>query len=413
MKFFLAGLSLISSLSFVYAQTQPAFLNITSREADNSKVSELRLDPASALSKIAISTFAESVSYLPLQTTKESTFGEITQLEVTAKSYIIWDKISNSILFFDKKGNYITKIANTDKNVPIPFKKIDHFSVDEANNEILFNDAHSFLIYYYDLDGKFKRTAQKPPYLIAAYYNFKDRAIYYQSYNSDYFRNYHSSVGNLLVVDKQNNATAYLPFDTTVIKDYHSLYGMNRNLSNNQDGRLFITNSYDYNIYSIDAGGKLSTAYHLVMPAINTIPADFLSNANYNEKRMSYTELHDEVIYAISNFYSRDENILFTLLSYKGDILMYYNQKTQDLAKFISLSPDKLSYNLPFTSTRYIVADKGDRFITSVTASALFKARTALMVENKWSKDLPDPLVKFFKSNSQQNPVLVFITFKK
>lgn len=76
---------------------------------DTSNVQILRIDPSNATGGNASEIF-ESIKYIPLQTTKESLFGKIGQLEITDQYFIILDQSTNSILFFNKDGTYHHKI---------------------------------------------------------------------------------------------------------------------------------------------------------------------------------------------------------------------------------------------------------------------------------------------------------------
>lgn len=66
---------------------------------DTSNVKTLRVDPDNAFGASASEAF-QSATYIPLETTKESTFGKIDKLEITDEYFIVLDENTNSILFF-------------------------------------------------------------------------------------------------------------------------------------------------------------------------------------------------------------------------------------------------------------------------------------------------------------------------
>src|SRR3954467_7786076 len=72
---------------------------------DTSHVDTLRIDPLNSFGGSASEVF-ETANYIPLETTKESLFGSIDQLEVTDQYFIILDQNTNCILFFKKDGKY-------------------------------------------------------------------------------------------------------------------------------------------------------------------------------------------------------------------------------------------------------------------------------------------------------------------
>src|SRR6476469_787262 len=76
---------------------------------DTTKYQTIRLDPENAIGGNASDIFSE-VTFIPLETTSESLFGSISQLEITDEYYIILDRSTNSILIFTKAGKFHSKI---------------------------------------------------------------------------------------------------------------------------------------------------------------------------------------------------------------------------------------------------------------------------------------------------------------
>src|SRR5690606_395697 len=97
----------------------------------------------------------DTAIYLQLETTSESEFSEITQLEVTGKYYILLDKEANGIFFFHKNGSYAKKISPSNTDVPIPFERVLRFTIDPYMGILSFNDIHTDNIYQFDLEGNF------------------------------------------------------------------------------------------------------------------------------------------------------------------------------------------------------------------------------------------------------------------
>ncbi|MGF7081392.1 6-bladed beta-propeller [Mucilaginibacter sp. UYCu711] len=404
---------LLQGIAIAQAPSLP-FKDVKQTEIEKAGAIEIRLDPGSAITDEPISSIVETVTYLPLQTTPASLFGEISQLEATDKYYIIWDEISNSIVFFDKKGEYVTKITNTDKTVETPYKKIDHFAVNESKNELIFNDRYSMLMYYYTLDGKFIKSIQKPSYIGNSYSSFKNYNAYYQSYNHENLANLKIPANNLLLVDDSGKAKTYLPYDTIAIKSQYGLYGIDRNFFNNQNGVIYFLNNYDYNIYTIDSFGRVTVKYRFVMPAVNTFPDDFMTNKNYDDKRKAYTDADNRVIYTLTDFFQRENVLVFRFWGHGRNQLSVFNLQTQSLVSLTEMSADKMTFDLPFISKPLVSVDRNNQFIFANSAASLFAAKTKLLQKNKnWLASLPEALSTFFKSNSQQNPVLTFIKFKQ
>ncbi|NLU90891.1 6-bladed beta-propeller [Chitinophaga sp. Ak27] len=73
------------------------------------EIQKIRIDPSSAYGGTASEYFSK-IEYIPLESTKESLFGDVTQLIITDSSIIIYDWDTRSTLFFTPGGKYITRI---------------------------------------------------------------------------------------------------------------------------------------------------------------------------------------------------------------------------------------------------------------------------------------------------------------
>jgi hypothetical protein len=91
---------------------------------------KIMLDPSSGVGGTASQIYDE-VDYIPLETTKESLFGEISQLQITDKYFIILDKETDAILFFNRDGSFHHKINK------FPFDE-KYLSRIELNSNFLF-----------------------------------------------------------------------------------------------------------------------------------------------------------------------------------------------------------------------------------------------------------------------------------
>lgn len=101
MKKILYPLLILSTIFFV-ASAQEDHIDV-------SKTQTLRLDPGSTRG-ITVSQLFDEVKFVPLETTPESLFGEISRLEVANNCYIISDQDTHCILLFNLDGSFKTKI---------------------------------------------------------------------------------------------------------------------------------------------------------------------------------------------------------------------------------------------------------------------------------------------------------------
>ncbi|MFV0604984.1 MAG: 6-bladed beta-propeller [Niabella sp.] len=72
-------------------------------------VPKIRIDPAKAYGG-TVSKYFSDVEYIPLETTKESLFGDVNELKITDSSIIITDIDTKSLLIFSKTGRFLKRI---------------------------------------------------------------------------------------------------------------------------------------------------------------------------------------------------------------------------------------------------------------------------------------------------------------
>jgi hypothetical protein len=375
------------------------------------KAIEIRIDMSSAQSSEHVMDCFSSVSYLPLQTTKQSAFGEISQMEITTKYYIIWDEISNCILTFNKAGEFVSKITNTDKLTEVPFKKIYHFSVDEEKGQIMFSDRFSQFMYYYTLNGKFIKKIKRPNHFGLYYISRKGFNAYFLGYDFTYLRSTGKPAHNFVVEKPTGQIELYLPFDTSAL-DYTDILSTTQAFYNNQNGIINCSSSYNYNIYSIDSLCNVWNSFRFVMPAVNTVPDDFLTNSSFKGKRMQYTASKSDLVFAITDFYQCDDELIFKLDRFGANEIFTYNLKSGNLRSLSNLEPDKTTFLLPALGKRIYAKDNDKRLVSSIDAASMFVYQSDLIMNNSWAGSLSEPLKKFFKLDGQQNPVLTILTLK-
>nr|WP_262919738.1 6-bladed beta-propeller [Niabella hibiscisoli] len=82
------------------------------------------LDPARAVDT-SFSALFDDVEIIPLETRPASVFGIVKQLLVTDEYFIILDPDTDAVLFFDKKGRFLTKYKNKQRRYRINFIQLD------------------------------------------------------------------------------------------------------------------------------------------------------------------------------------------------------------------------------------------------------------------------------------------------
>jgi len=266
---------------------------------DNART--IRIDPETANGGSMDQVFSE-IAYIPLETTKESLFGDISKMEVTDDSFVILDRDTKCILTFDKKGKYRSKIAlgkyvgpGVDMETLYPRFRLEKNGSDYTIRVTMADRAYTF-----DRDSKLLGDPKKIDikHEPAAVHHFSDslRAVhYFRSPKGDGSYQYAFLDGEDRVVAK------YFEIDTT---DRTGDFGVSGpGFTPTDDPEVFhAVRFYDYNIYRLDKNG-LSVAYTLVFPEKWTIPADFNTNKAYHGKQIDYFFRNHEKIFGISHVY--------------------------------------------------------------------------------------------------------------
>lgn len=385
-------------------------------KVDSSGMRTLRIDPSSARGAAASQVF-EEINFIPLETTKESLFGNISQLRITDDNYIIWDYDTKSILIFTKEGKYKAKI-NGSKIERDPKNKETQtfygFAMKAENNQQLIQVAAGDHFFYFDLNGKLIRKVKSTLEEYGANHTFSDGTIVNRSYLDK--KDKDSTHYDLSLVKDKKAVENYFPFSKERSKN-DQLYTGGENLTNyGVPNELFFINYYEYNIFKVTPK-KLSLAYKVIFPAINSLPSDFKENPLYKGKRQEYFEKNPKAYYAIGSTYQIGNNLYFKVSNWSWGNnekkAFIYNLKNNAITSISDIEPDSLSQFLPVTDAgvHYDFANHGFHlfdekyFYTSYSSLLLFKFKEQSEGKNRKY----DPvLTEYFKTQDRKsNPILI------
>jgi len=397
---------------------------------DTSKTVILRVDPANAMGGNASEIF-ESVDYIPLETTKESTFGRIEQLEVTADRFIILDENTNCILLFKRDGKFVSKIKGGDKKMPGGYFfdysiKIYDFKVNRWAKEIMFSSidmkTRTTSYHFYDFEGKKLRDLVRDP---------KDPEL-----DRGMFIGKNLMV-NASGLDDYKEAGIDTRYQIAYIKDLkeiqqrsfpYQVKGLEINgdimsvasgplFHYGADTAVFFTKHYDYNIFRITPH-TVELVYKFIFPLVNVLPADMITNSSYKDKRMKYLKDHPDAIYGLGNCFQTGNNLTFKATNSTSDFRhssIIYNLRSGSVIGLGHITTDALSYFLPvaddqmYNFTGFIASD-GKYLYSSFSSVKMFQAREVSADKNiKYNPVLSG---YFSKGKKEDNPVLVQIRLK-
>lgn len=392
---------------------------------DSGKTQILRIDPSNAMGGNASDFFTE-VNYIPLETTDQSLFGSINKLVVTDDYFIILDHNTRSILIFDKKGKFHTKIKGTE-NSPIW-----DFSVNRFAKEIRYSRDQYKTYTFCDFDGKELRSIKSGGDLAKDEVNdgnmryfAADKGVSYGFPNkvdstSKYYKTYSKSL--IMFSNGKNKVYAHgLGFDKKEGEDLNIITsGGIWPFNTVGDTAFYYTKPFSFNIYTIRPD-TIKLSYKLIFPYNTALPNDFAINPEYKKKQIEYIQKHPKTIYYLANFYQLKENLLFRAGSYNtyDEDNLIYNLRTGTLIAYKHILQDEKSYFLPIYddsnwgnsfNNSGILACTGGYIYTSASSLGMFQYREKYADQKA---KYPPALDNYFKKGSRKdNPVIMQLKLK-
>lgn len=121
---------------------------------DNADFQIITVDPEKYAGETDIDKFADSVTFIPLQTTDSLLIGNIEKLLVWNGNFYIWDRITASVFCFDENGKIKFRINNKG-NGPNEYPIIENISVNQENGNVYIYSGPAHAIYKYNTQGEF------------------------------------------------------------------------------------------------------------------------------------------------------------------------------------------------------------------------------------------------------------------
>jgi len=378
---------------------------------DNART--IRIDPETANGGSMDQVFSE-IEYIPLETTKESLFGDISKMEVTDDAFVILDRDTKCILTFDKKGKYRSKIAlgkyvgpGVDMETLYP-----RFTLEKNGTDYTIRVSMADLAHTFDRDSRLledprKINMKREP---SATHRFSDslRAIYHFRSDEGHYR--------YAFLDEENRVVAkYFEIDTTDMSGDFGVGGPG--FTPTDDPEVFhAVRYYDYNIYRVDKNG-LSVAYTLVFPEKRTIPADFNTNKIYHGKQIDYFFRNHEKIFGIGHVYKIGDFLYVKCGSLNAEIRkngsFVYDLEHDYLISLNRLDPDELSHHLPIIGDWHndFKQYDGTYLYASLSSREMFEHYAEI---KKNHPVFPPEMQRYFEKGSKNdNPVIIRLKPKK
>ncbi len=398
----------------VFAQNEPA-------------AEKIRINPSAAMGG-TVSQYIEKVNFIPFESTAESTFGNIDQLEVTDNYFIILDSETRTVLIFTKQGKFHAKLEGKKIHPQDPI--VYNFNFDKKTNLIEMNYRDN--IYFFDLDAKLANKIIIKDWRKEWWgtkISLGDTHAAYYRYNPTMPYKKDTTAAELMVLEKGKLIQKYMPYnfnqkydgDDDLYRASLSHADFYPNPAGSNDSTVYYLRRCDYNIYKLTPH-TLQTAYQFIFPLQNSLPPNFLTDSAFNKKRSLYLKENKAVIQRLGNFYKTGNYLFFRTVNSDFSYLSYiYNTLSQKLICINKIVSDATSNFLPITDAEVGGVDFLDHGIINFDGTSFYTSYSSLilfyrMEASKNKHPQYPPMLATYLSNEKNrkgNPVLVQIQFKK
>ncbi|MFT4202302.1 MAG: 6-bladed beta-propeller [Chitinophagaceae bacterium] len=379
----------------------------------------IRIDPTYAIGGKASQIFDE-VSFMPLETTRESTFGILQDIQVSSNYITFFDVSTNAIFIFDKKGRLhgkITELPSLNKEAADHFSALRYFRMRQESENIyivydVHNDAHTRHLAVFSPDGKLlsEKTLNSSFNRLSVCFTFLDSAMALfasdrKDPHSNYYfykvNNFDTVISNIMPVTEDDP----LSFSWT------NSYAL---MSTSLNGSIW-SRMYDYSAYCFDKKG-LPTSYKVLLPASLALLPEFYIDSSVlgNKKRcLEYLSGHRDRVSYLTDLYKIKQILAFHFVKYNMaspyDSYLY-SLTSGKLYSVGRIGADSLCYFLPIFTLGSVVGTEDDYIYVSVPSFVLFNTMEDFP-HKEWQSD---PALKeyFTTQNRKSNPILVRLKLK-
>ncbi len=389
-------------------------------------VEKLRIDPSMAFGG-TVSEYFEEVNYIPLETTKQSLFGDVSWLVITDSSIVIQDFDTRSVLFFSLTGKYITKIKFKENTSP-------YVAYEKASNRVYLSfydpQAKKNEIKYYSITGR-ELTGKRTEAASSQSNHIPLNNGFSVATGHCYFANGVKpvdSVAYLLKVYKNDTSLykSFFPYNQTMNMAACAFGGgLGKVNASEEKDAVYVSPPFDGGIYKVTKDSAIKL-YQVVLPLNRAVPKYIAQSNNIKliDSLRNASWPDENTITGVSNIYMFNNILLFKIdaRSYSWvqgsesskQYNFIFNRKTGQLVSIERMKPDDLNGFLPFADRRinYRGLDYIEGFFyTSLSSLQLFNAKEA--TADKKPKYSP-VMEKFFATeNRKSNPVIVQLKLKK
>lgn len=383
----------------------------------------LYFDPASTMGA-PVSRLFESVTYIPLETTKQSLFGQISRLVVTDQYFIIFDYDTQALYFFDKQGKFVKKYKDEKYNV------VSMRWIENDNKLYLMQINKNFRPTRQEMEELLRKPLAKnnSRYGRAVLYNLADvqkeqiteipdftiflmnplplapQQWVYSLMLAD--KGAKDSVDyELKVSDGNKTIGAYFPYAKRTATYLSDPTNIDFAIGDEANTLLF-TRPFTYSIYQLTTD-SVKNLYTIVLPFENTVPKTFFTKefSTANELR-DYKQTNPAVVWRINGIVPINSYLFFSLDYQKRDRRFMFERSTNRFYNVNKITADSTNAFLPVIGWDFQYYDKAALY-SSISSDAMFRSRDA----EKHRNPVYTPLLNtyFETSKPSSNPVIIIL----
>ena len=124
-----------------------SMLSCTHQKKVNTKIPQINLSKAYDGKAVNLSSFANSIEYIPLETTDSSFIGQISQIQLTKDYIFVTDRILDRMLIFDRSGKFLNQIGSKGKG-PREYRNIFTFTTDTTGQNVYLYSITDRILHY-------------------------------------------------------------------------------------------------------------------------------------------------------------------------------------------------------------------------------------------------------------------------
>ena len=394
---------------------------------------KLRIYPAQAYGGMA-SEYFNHIEYIPLETTKKSTFGEPSWLYITDSSFVIGDRDTWSLLFFDLKGKFLTKHP-----LPISYKTKNYWldiNIDVNTKTVIMSSTPSTEKaksewFYFSFRGVLKdeQTVLFDPEKPRLLHKLDENYDLYATYKSVRIKEstQHNKISLLQIFN--NKDAVYKDLFSTSPKENPFLFAFSRGKVDVNtptfNGSLFFVVPFDYTLFHIEKN-TVTPVGKFIFPLKNIIPKkDFESKPEkYLDSLQRAKNMDINLVQTVRKIDFHNNTMIFNIQKRialqpdEGSIIdplnFMFDTLSKKLSSFERITPDIKSNYLPFMdgfSSTSGMNYKNGYVYTSVASLYMF---TAYEKNKNRKPQYPPVLQQYFKTqNRKSNPVIVRMKLKE